>query len=94
MTRRAAILAAIAAIPALPQDNPTVTGVAFILDLQHGDKATGMMTDCKAIDGSDGFVVSCTPVTIPEPAFALRVKYGDRIVNLTAKELMDALEGK
>jgi hypothetical protein len=101
MTRRAAILATIAAIPAATQSIPQIASgsasdggtTVFSIELQSGPRSSLEPKDCKPV-GADGFLVSCTYDVIQEPKYVLAVKYGNRVAHITAAELMDALEGK
>ena len=66
------------------------------LTLQKGDASTGMMLNCKPVEGKGTSIglVSCDKGIIPQPKYAIVVHYGDRTVKLSAQEIMDALEGK
>jgi hypothetical protein len=97
VTRRAAILATIAAIPAATQSVPQVLSkgetTVFSIEFQSGPKYSGVPRECKPSSPS-GYLVNCFFDMIQEPKYVLTVKYGDRVAHITASELMDALEGK
>lgn len=61
------------------------------ITLPHGPQPDYSKYPCH----DEGKLFYCDPPpTIPEPEYALVVHYGDRVVRLTAAEVMDALEGK
>ena len=100
MNRRNAVISALAGVAALV---PRVLGgadptVGYSLKLQKGPTKDGILKGCRpdfsARHIGDTVVMTCDYEGVPEPDYALEVSYGDRVVRITAKEIMDALEGK
>jgi hypothetical protein len=98
MTRRKGVIAALAALAATMKGQ-TTRPTGLVWEMQKGPtKDIYSLRGCHANspNSSDGGIstVSCDYPEVPEPEFALTVVYGDKTVKLTAKEIMDALEGK
>lgn len=92
ISRRAAILASLAIA------TPTTAYIAeteltsFMLVLPFGSRdVDGSQHNCQP--SGDGRTVRCETDKIPEPKWALTIKYGARTIRLTANEIMDALDG-
>lgn len=66
-------------------------GLSFRIDLQRGNRLSGF---CRASQPLADGSVTCVSTSIPEPEFVIEVRYGDRVVKLTASDVMDALEAK
>lgn len=69
------------------------SGTAFVIDLPLAPHKDPFLHNCHAVEGH--YYVECDHTPNPPPyEYALEVRFDGRVVKLTGKEIMDALEGK
>lgn len=96
MTRRTAVIFALLALAArrsMGQVEPKRTATWLVVDIPTHTPPP-VVTTCQSLGpaGTGDFV--CTAEARQAYTHALEVRYQDRVVRLTASEIMDALEGK